>query len=107
MDCKPKIIVIDGQEYTAKGHDLSGDVKIVVLQRGWVFVGYYKTTNENEHRLEKAKCIRVWGTKKGLGEIVLGPTGSTILDESGTVRFHPLTAVVTMDASEAGWKKHL
>lgn len=102
-----KSTVIDGKEFVPKEANLSGNVKIVILQRGWIFVGYYKVTNGNEHRLEAAKCIRVWGTTKGLGELTSGPTGSTKLDDSGTVRFNPLTVVCTMDASEDGWKKHL
>lgn len=82
-------------------------VRIVILQRGWVFVGRYTKLKNGERRLDNAQCIRVWGTTKGLGELVKGPTSSTHLDPSGTVRFHHLTEVGTLDAEEAGWAKHL
>lgn len=84
------------------------DVRIVVLQRGWVYIGVFsKDAKNGECVLEKASCIRRWGTSKGLGELVNGPTTSTVLDAAGTVRFHELTVVSMIDANGEAWSKHV
>lgn len=114
MEAEVKTISINGTEYVPSGtinkdkdKDLSSDVRIVILQRGWIYVGRYSKTSSDEHRLDQAKCIRSWGTNKGLGELISGPTSSTKLDESGTVRFHPMTIVATLDCEADKWTKHL
>lgn len=82
-------------------------IRIVILQRGWVFVGKY-IAGAVECRLENASTIRTWGTTKGLGEIAEnGPTSTTKLDPCPTVRFHPLTVIATIDTNESKWKQHL
>lgn len=58
---------------------------IVVLDRGWVHVGECRFEGEFLI-IENAKNIRQWGTTKGLGELVNGPTSSTKLDDCGTVK---------------------
>ena len=75
---------------------------IVVLDRGFVYVG--KVTVDGDWCfIENAKNIRVWGTTKGLGELVNGPTPSTRLDDVGKVRA-PLRAVISIiDAKEGAW----
>ena len=57
---------------------------IVVLDRGFVYVGSV-TEYPDKIRISNAKCIRRWGTTKGLGQLVTGPTDETVLDETGTV----------------------
>lgn len=90
-----------------KGVSKGGDIRIVILQRGWIYVGNY-FQDENECYLENASCIRSWGTSKGLGELAEGgPTGNTKLDPCPTVRFHPLTAVATIDCNQTIWNKKL
>lgn len=82
----------------------NGRVSIVVLQRGWVAVGYLKR-NESQCVLEKTAIIRVWGTTKGLGEIAFaGPTKNTILDKCPDIHFHELTAVLIMDCIKEKWE---
>lgn len=112
MESEVNTISINGTEYVPKGVEtknasLSSQVRIVILQRGWIYVGRYSVTNQDEHRLDNAQCIRTWGTTKGLGELINGPTSSTKLDEAGTVRFNPLTVIATLDCQESGWKKHV
>lgn len=78
-------------------------MRIVIAQRGWVFVGKY-AENGDEVVLTDASCVRRWGTKKGLGEIATnGPLPNTTLDPMGTVRMHRLSLVATIDCSEAAW----
>ena len=84
-------------------------VRIVILQRGWVFVGrLVEAEGCDELQLVKAHCIRRWGTTKGLGELANdGPLSNTVLEPAGTVRFHRLTVVAMLDAKEAKWAKTL
>ena len=84
------------QEYT-------GDIKIVVLQRGWVYVGRFEK-NGNDCKLHNASCIRVWGTTKGLQELVNGATTTTKLDKcEGVVEFDWLTVVHTITVNQQKW----
>ena len=80
---------------------------VVILQRGWVSVGYLKKKG-HDCILEKSAVIRNWGTSNGLGEIVLnGPTSNTKLDKSGVTRFHELTSIAIMECNKDKWEKHL
>lgn len=79
--------------------------QIVILQRGWVFVGLM-TKKGSECELTDAATIRNWGTTKGLGEIAEGgPTASTKLDPCPLVRFHYLTMVGQIECNEKNWSK--
>ena len=74
-------MVIDGKTYVPEEsvQPIDGDVKIVILQRGWCFVGYLER-NGDDCKLTKANVIRRWGTTKGLGELALnGPLSNTCL----------------------------
>lgn len=65
---------------------------IVVLDRGFVYVG--EVSHEGDFLiLHNAKNIRRWGTSKGLGELVSGPTPSTVVDPVGEVKA-PYRAVI-------------
>lgn len=81
-------------------------VKIVVLQRGWVVVGYVTETPDRIY-IDNARIIRTWGTTKGLGELVNGPTPETKLDPAGLVEAHPLTVVLMIVADLASWEETL
>lgn len=81
-------------------------LRIVIGQRGWVWIGRYAEDGD-EVVLTDARCIRRWGTTKGLGELVAGPTKTTVLDPAGTVRLHRLGVVASYEADAAGWEKAL
>lgn len=99
-----KKVIIDGVEYTAEN---SGDIKIVILQRGWVFIGKFER-NGNDCKLTNASNIRKWGTTKGLGELAMGKTEDTVLDKcNGTVEFDYLTVVATLSVNQEVWKNEL
>ncbi len=84
----PKIKLHEGPEHVYTGQ------AIVVLDRGFVYVG--DVTREGDMlAIANAKNIRVWGTSKGLGELVKGPTTKTVLDAVGTVQA-PFRAVITV-----------
>lgn len=84
-------------------------IRIVILQRGWIFVGRIDYDGDDMYVLHDASVIRFWGTKKGLGEIATGGpiTDKTVLDPAGTVRFHVLTIVAQLDADYEKWTKVL
>ena len=87
--------------------ELNGGIRIVILQRGWVFIGKY-FENGDKCRLENSSVIRNWGTTKGLGELASGgPTSSTKLDPTPTVEFHKLTIIATILCDNQVWKNKL
>lgn len=101
-------IEVNGVKYVVKGSqqlspNYTGDIKIVVLQRGWVYIGRFER-NGNDCKLHNAYCIRTWGTTKGLPELVNGATSSTKLDKcEGIVEFDWLTVVHTITVNKDKW----
>ena len=98
-------IVIDGNTYVPKSSasNFTGDIKIVILQRGWVYIGIFSRTG-NDCMLTNASCIRTWGTTKGLQELVNGATSKTVLDKcEGVVEFDWLTVVHTITVNPSKW----
>ncbi len=82
-------------------------IVIVILQRGWVFVGKLSKA-ESEYTLSSAFNVRRWGTSYGLGELAAkGPLSETKLDKVGTVTFHELTTVAMIDCDQDVWAKQL
>lgn len=82
------------------------EVRIVVGQRGFVHIGYYHAS-AHEICLTHARCIRRWGTTKGLNQLVKGKTSDTILDDPSTIRLPPLAVVHTVDVDPACWEEDL
>jgi hypothetical protein len=83
------------------GENRNLGIQIVVVDRGFVFAG--KASIEGDFcTIENAKCIRQWGTKKGLGELVNGPLPETKADESGTVLV-PMKSVIAFIKCNQGW----
>jgi hypothetical protein len=97
---------VNGINYVPKGSQsvYDGELKIVVLQRGWVYIGRFSRIGD-DCKLSDASCIRVWGTTKGLAELVNGPTKSTVLDKClGLVEFDYLTVCFTISVNADKWK---
>lgn len=104
-------ITINGIKYIPEGSEqkqFEGDIKIIVLQRGWVMVGKLER-NGSECKLHNASVIRCWGTTKGLGELASdGPKSSTKIDKcNGLVEFDYLTVVCSITCKESVWKNAL
>ena len=97
-------INVNGTDYTPVVK--SDEVRIVIGQRGWVWVGRY-TTDGEEVILHNAKNIRRWGTTQGLGELRSGPLPETVLDPVGTIRLHQLAIVATYDCDSEAWADYL
>jgi hypothetical protein len=100
-------LLLDSEPAQEEADEMDGGIRIVILQRGWIFVGKYFEHGE-KCRLENANVIRNWGTTKGLGEIAdNGPTSSTKLDPTPTVEFHKLTVIATIKCDTTVWKNKL
>lgn len=101
-----KTITVDGIKYAPMEAD--SDIKIVILQRGWVMVGRFERTG-SDCKLANAYVIRKWGTTKGLGELAeKGKLSDTILDScNGLVEFDYLTVVATISCKKETWEKIL
>jgi hypothetical protein len=108
MEQKINEIEVNGIKYIPKNsvvkNEYEGDIKIVVLQRGWVYIGKFER-NGNDCKLHNAYNIRNWGTTKGLPELVNGATPSTKLDKcEGIIEFDWLTVVHTITVNKESWK---
>ena len=107
-----KEIRVNGVDYVPKDSvvekDINSDIKIVVLQRGWIVVGRFER-KDTQCKLHNASVIRNWGTTNGLGEIAEGgPTSSTKLDKcKGVVEFDYMTVVLTIDCEARKWQSKL
>lgn len=102
---KPESITIDDVKYVRADTMpvIDGEIKIVVADRGFVYVGFIEESDKFVI-LRHAHNIRVWGTTKGLGELVGGPLSSTKLDKVGEVKI-PIRAVISIISVEGGkWK---
>jgi len=111
MDAKLNEVEINGTKYVPKGsekQDITGDIKIVVLQRGWVMVGRFER-NGSDCKLHNSSTIRTWGTTKGLGELAeSGPLSATKLDKNnGLVEFDYLTVIASVSCREEKWENVL
>ncbi|MCK5236909.1 MAG: hypothetical protein KAR06_07985 [Deltaproteobacteria bacterium] len=105
MKSDDKCVVVGGVHYVPE-QAATGDIKIVVLQRGHVMVGRFSQEGDT-CKLMGASVIRVWGTTKGLGEIAYeGPTSKTKLDKCPDITFHILTSILIMDCVEETWETH-
>lgn len=82
---------------------MSTSYQIAVLDRGFVYVGCVEW-KDNFLTITDARCIRRWGTTKGLGELVNGALPETILDTVGTIHV-PLSSLIHLiDVVESAWK---
>ena len=102
-------LTVNGVTYARKGSDepKNSNIKIVILQRGWVMIGRWSQEGEM-CSLDNAYVIRRWGTTEGLGELALeGKQSSTKLDRVGHVDFHQLTIVASLNCKEDLWDKEL
>ncbi len=100
----PTTIRIDNVEYVRADAQPKpdGEYKIVVLDRGFVYVGAVKLDGDFVV-IQNAKNVRVWGTTKGLGELFSGPLPKTVLDRTGTVRAPVRALIALIDVEQGKW----
>jgi hypothetical protein len=86
--------------------ELKKDKRIVIGQRGHVWVGDIEHESSDRVVIANASAVRRWGTTKGLGQLAAeGPTKATVLDPCGTVRIHPLAIVGQIDCNAEAWRE--
>ncbi len=96
-----KSVVIDGVRYVEDSPD--GDVRLLILHRGWIVVGRVSTDGENVVA-RNASVVRKWGTSRGLGQIAIdGPTPKTVLDPCGTFIVHKMAIVGQIVCEASKW----
>lgn len=112
METDVKTLTINGVEYvqrrSEKKEEFKGDIKIVILQRGWIMIGRFER-NGSDCKLHDSYTVRRWGTTKGLGELSeKGKLKDTILDKNcGVVEFDYLTVVALISCKEDVWAKEI
>lgn len=76
---------------------------IIVLISGFVYVGEPTFSEDKKFvTITSARCLRTYGTTKGLGELVNGPLSNTKLDEAGTVLV-PIHAIIHLILCKKNW----
>ena len=101
------LLLLVAEDNNTSTAEANGDIRIVILQRGWVAVGRFFQKGK-DCWLEDASIVRKWGTKEGLGELAeKGPLSETKLDKCNTIKFHELTVVATIDCEASAWKNRL
>jgi hypothetical protein len=58
---------------------------IIVGTNGFVWYTPKATEQDGYYTLTAARCIRQWGTDKGLAQLASGPTSATVLDAPSDV----------------------
>lgn len=99
---KPRTMRIDDVEYVRKDDVCPteiGEKRIVVVDRGWVFVGDCVDNDDGSVTIHNCLNIRRWGTSRGLGELANGPLANTKTDMYGTVKTVPIVTI----AVTGGW----
>lgn len=97
-------LTLNGVKYVREdsipaGSPVIGDVRIVIADRGWVFVGNCQDHDDGTVTITNCRNIRKWGSTKGLGELANGPLAGTIADSYGTVRTNPIATIAVVK----GW----
>ena len=92
---------LGGKPLPPPDHGSNEGLNIVILDRGFVYVGDV-TISGDWVVIRDAKNVRRWGTTQGLGQLaLLGPRPETKLDMAATVKA-PLRAVIGLLKCEAG-----
>ena len=85
-------------------HEITVDhgIRIVVLDKGFVYVGHTRTDKDWCH-IGNAKNLRYWGTTKGLGELCTGPTSKTKYDIAGNISAPMTSVILIMKVEDGKW----
>lgn len=96
-----KEIVVDGVVYVPQS-TTAGEWKIVVFDRGYVYVGRVEMMPDGGITIYNARCLIRWGTSSHLGELENGPLKNTKLGSYCTVR--ATSFIHTIDVEADKWK---
>lgn len=76
--------------------------QIVVVDNGFVFCGECVSDGKTLV-ISKVRQLRQWGTTKGLGELVNGPTPKTVCDPIPSVIVGQSRVVFTIPVNRSKW----
>ena len=87
------------------------EIRIIVLQRGWVVVGHYWRDGQ-QAGIKSGANLRRWGSqsgeRRGLGAMCSGPTDETVMDAMPMpTDWHVLTEIMSMSVDQDAWTKAL
>jgi hypothetical protein len=83
------------------------NIKIVVVDRGWVFIGNVFKSAESTS-IKNCHVIRRWGTSEGLGELCIkGKLDKTILDKCLDVEIPLKSIIAYLDCDQEKWNNLL
>jgi len=100
-----KEVTINGRRFVAV--EELGEIKLVVLERGFVYVGRVSEAG-GITTIRGARSIIRWGTTQHLGEIVNGPLENTKLGASCTVTARTTPQVLhTIEVSQEHWCEYI
>jgi hypothetical protein len=97
-------IMVDGVRYVP-AEDLNGKIKIVVLDRGFVYVGRFECEGE-QVLISGARSLIRWGTNAHLGQLVNGPLENTKMGDRCCVRAFLDQVKHTIEVNQDAWSKH-
>jgi hypothetical protein len=89
---------------------MSDPIRILILDRGFVYVCRCPDPQDAGFwlRVTDARCIRRWGTTKGLAELYGGPTSETVLEALVPEQVIPVRAILnTFVVEQETWEPHL
>ena len=98
-------IIVDGERFV-RACD-SGVIKIVVLERGFVYVGRVDQESDPIITIHGARSLIRWGTTNHLGELVYGPKVNTKLGDPCTVQCRINQVIHMIEVSQNDWFKHI
>jgi hypothetical protein len=101
-----KEILIDGVRYVPA--EECGEIKIVVIERGFVYIGRVEEDVDNEeYTIHSARSLIRWGSSQHLGELVNGPLPNTKLGAACTVRVRFQQVIHVIEVNNDAWKQHI
>ena len=101
-----KEIVVDGVKYVPVCE--CGPIKIVVIERGFVYVGRVEKNDETgDVTIYGARSLIRWGSSQHLGELVDGPLKNTKLGASCTVLVRQQQIIHMIEVNNGGWNNHI
>lgn len=99
-----KEITIDGERFVRACE--TGEIKIVVLERGFIYVG--RVSEECDLvTIHGARSIIRWGTSQHIGELVDGPLENTRLGSPCTVQCRVPQVIHMIEVNQNAWNKHI
>lgn len=77
--------------------------QIIVVDSGFVFCGDCDPNHGDQLVVQHVKQLRKWGTERGLGQLVDGPTKNTVMDAIPVIVVPRSRIIFTIPVNAAKW----